>query len=84
MYTYQFKSRALKDIKKLPKNIQKRIISKLDYYIKTPNPLAFADNLINFEIGQFRFRIDNYRVIFDIEDNVLIILTLGHRREIYK
>jgi len=84
MYNYIFKPQALKDLKKLPKNIQKRIIKKLDFYCSTVNPLTFADSLIDFEIGQYRFRIGDYRVIFDLEDKTIIILTLGHRREIYK
>lgn len=84
MYNYVFKPQAVSDLKKLPKEIQKRIIRKLDYYISTANPLSFADSLINYEIGQYRFRIGDYRVIFDIADKKIIILTLGHRREIYK
>ena len=84
MYKYEFKPQAVRDLKKLPKMVQKRIIKKLDFYISSPNPLAFADHLINFEIGSFRFRIGDYRVIFDVEDETIIILTLGHRKEIYK
>lgn len=84
MYTYEFKPQALRDLKKLPKNIQRRIIEKLDFYIMQENPLAFADHLIHFEIGSYRFRIGDYRVIFDVEDSRIIILMLGHRREIYR
>jgi len=83
MHHYVFKRQAFKDLKKLPKGIQNRIISKLDYYISVANPLVFADRLINYEIGQYRFRIGDYRVIFDVEDEIIIILTLGHRKEIY-
>jgi len=67
-----------------PKSIQKRIIKKLDFYCSTANPLTFVDSLIDFEIGQYRFRVGDYRVIFDLEDKTIIVLTLGHRREIYK
>jgi len=84
MFTYVFKRQALKDFQKLPKDIQKRIIKKLDFFISSDNPLSFAESLVNFEIGEYRFRIGNYRVIFDVEDEKIIILTLGHRREIYK
>lgn len=84
MYTYEFKAQAIRDLKKLPKSIQKRIIRKLDFYISHQNPLSFADHLINFEIGQYRFRIGDYRVVFDVEEEQIIILTLGHRKEIYK
>jgi mRNA interferase RelE/StbE len=42
------------------------------------------DYLVNFEIGSYRFRIGDYRVIFDVVDEKIIILTLGHGREIYR
>ena len=84
MYTYEFTKQAFRDIKKLPKDIQKRIVEKLNFYCSQKNPLSFADHLINFEIGSYRFRIGGYRVIFDTEKTRIIILTLGHRREIYR
>lgn len=84
MFTYEFKPQAFKELKKLPKDIRKRIIKKLDYYISTDNPLHFADTLIHFEIGSFRYRVGDYRVIFDVEGEKIIILTIGDRKEIYK
>ena len=84
MFIYVFKNQALRDLQKLPQEIQKRIIKKLDYFVESREPLSFAENLVNFEIGQYRFRIGDYRVIFDLDDERLIILTLGHRKNIYK
>lgn len=84
MFRYEFKPRTIRDLKKLPKEIQKRIIEKLDFYISADNPLNFADHLINAAIGQYRFRIGDYRVIFDLQETQIIILTVGHRREIYR
>ncbi|OGM76536.1 hypothetical protein A2188_02875 [Candidatus Woesebacteria bacterium RIFOXYA1_FULL_43_9] len=84
MYRYAFREQALKDIKKLPKDVQIRILKKLDYFVSTDNPLQFADRLINFEIGTYRYRIGNYRVIFDLEEEVVVVITLGHCREIYR
>ncbi|MEK7633891.1 MAG: type II toxin-antitoxin system RelE/ParE family toxin [Patescibacteria group bacterium] len=84
MFFYVFKKQALKDLQKLPKDIQKRILTKLDYFVVSDNTLNFAESLVNFEIGQYRFRIGDYRVIFDVEGVKIIILTLGHRRKIYK
>lgn len=84
MYSYEFTRQATKDLRKLPKNVQKTIVKKLDYFINSAEPLQFATYLINSEIGQYRFRIGDYRVIFDLENEILIILTLGHRKEIYR
>ena len=84
MYRYIFSKTAEKDLKKLSRPVQIQIINKLKYFIKSANPLAFASYLKDSQLGTYRFRIGDYRVIFDIEDENIIILTLGHRREIYK
>ena len=84
MYSYEFTPQALKDLKKLPKNIQRTIIKKIDFFTASKKPLSFAHHLINFDIGQYRFRIGDYRVVFDLEDETLVILAVGNRKEIYK
>lgn len=81
---YEFSSQARKDIKKLSPEIAERIIRKLDYFASTSNPLEFAESLVNFELGQYRFRVGDYRIAFDVEGDKLVILKVGHRREIYK
>lgn len=84
MYTIIFRPQAEKEYKKLPRKIQIQIRNKLKYYLSTENPLAFASHLKDSSIGTYRFRIGDYRVVFDIQGSTLIILTLGHRREIYR
>lgn len=83
---YFFKKSAIQDLKKLPKDIQKRIFDKLDFYIIKNNPLKFAEPVKDKMLGDFRFRVGHYRVIFDLDskNNKIIILTIGHRKNIYK
>lgn len=49
-------------------------------------PQIFGKGLKGNKAGLWRYRIGNYRLICEIIDNKLIILvlTVGHRREIYK
>jgi mRNA interferase RelE/StbE len=83
-YRVSLKSSANKDLKKLPINIQKRIAKKLDYFLNQKEPLDYAVPLIgNGKIGNYRFRIGDYRVVFDINDTDLIILMIEHRRDVY-
>jgi len=84
MLQYKFTPQAFKHLKKLPKDIQKRILKKLDFYSKQKDPLVFADFLIDSRLGRYRYRVGDYRIIFDLDNDQLIILTLGHRREIYR
>lgn len=84
MFTWEFTSEATRDFKKLAPEIQKRIVKKLDYFASSGIPLKFAERLVDYEIGEYRFRIGDYRVIFDMEEETIVVLTLGHRKDIYK
>jgi len=81
---YSFTQNALKELRGLEIVIQKRIIEKLDFYVAMDNPLVFAKSLRDSKFGEYRFRVGEYRVIFDVRGNEIVILTIGHRRDIYK
>lgn len=82
--TYQllYTKSAFNDIKKLDPIVKKRIKKKIEEY--SLNPVLDAKKLINTIIGGYRWRVGNYRIVFDIDDNKIIILRIGHRSEIYK
>ena len=84
MYTIIFRPQAEKEYKKLPRNVQIQIRDKLRHYLFSDNPLSFASYLKDPSLGTYRYRIGDYRVIFDVQDDKLIILTLGNRRDIYQ
>ena len=86
MYKYFFTSPALKQIRKLSNGVQKRILKKLDYYCQK-NPFKHADFLTNPRLGSYRFRVGDYRVIFDKDidtESAILILLVGDRKEIYR
>jgi len=69
---------------KLPRSVQKRIAVKMRFYVSQKNPLKFARRLINPTEGMFRFRIGDYRVIFDIDrDNTILVLKIMKRDKVY-
>lgn len=76
--------KAGKDLKKLPREVSVRIVQKLDFWVESGKPLEFAESLHDFELGSYRFRIGDYRVTFDAEDETIVVLAVGHRKEIYK
>lgn len=84
-FTIEFKPTAVKDLKKLPTAIRKRIGQKLDYYSKQPDTLAHATKLTGFtKGGDYRFRVGEYRIIFDLNKERIIVLYIEHRREVYR
>ena len=86
MWTYRFKDNAIKNFDKLDKNTQERIIKKLDYFCGTNYPLTFAKKLVDSRLWEYRFRVWDYRIIFDIDEDwkIIIIALIWHRKEIYK
>ena len=82
IYKLIYTQRAIRDINKLEANIKKRIGKTLLRY--QDNPLKHAEPLSDSDLGSYRFRIGNYRIIFDVEGDKIIILRVGHRKEIYK
>ncbi|MBD3191659.1 MAG: type II toxin-antitoxin system RelE/ParE family toxin [Candidatus Heimdallarchaeota archaeon] len=74
--------RAVKDLDKLEEKVKERIISTLKEY--NENPFSHAKKLTNPKLGSYRFKIGDYRVVFDIDTNTIVILRIGHRKSIYK
>ena len=73
---------AYKDIKKLDIVVKKRIGKKIKEYSK--NPFLNSKKLTNPSLGTYRWRIGNHRVIFDIDNKNIVILRVGHRKEVYR
>ena len=85
--TYQilFTPRAKKELSKLPTDVRVRIIKALETL--TENPISPGVTKLSLkEENLYRIRVGDYRVIFSIENNKLIILVVkvGHRREVYR
>lgn len=87
MYKLQYTKNAEEDLNRLERNLAKRIVKKIDFFLQQSHPLRFAQKLKDYELGAYRFRIGDYRAIFDIDGKgniqILIILRVGHRKEVY-
>jgi len=74
---------AIRDLRKLDRQVARRILRKLDWSSKNfervvPEPLAREFK------GTYKLRVGNWRVIYTIEGDVMIIQSIDHRREVYK
>lgn len=77
---------AEKQLRKLDKPIQNRLIDWLDDRISgCKNPRHFGEPLIGDLAGLWRYRVGDFRIICEIQDEKLVVLALavGHRREVY-
>ncbi|MDO8659454.1 MAG: type II toxin-antitoxin system RelE/ParE family toxin [Candidatus Parcubacteria bacterium] len=81
---YAFKGKSVDEFSNLPKDIQLQIMKKLKFFMSSLDPLYFAEHLNNFDLGEYRFRIGDYRVSFDVENDTAKILKVSHRKDIYR
>ena len=75
---------AEKQLRKLDKPIQKRLLDWFEDRLEgCKNPRHFGEPLRGEMAGLWRYRIGDYRVICEIQDQQLVVLALavGHRRE---
>ena len=85
-YSLRTTPRFNKEFKKLDKYTQKMLKAGIIKHLEQcDDPRAIGKGLTANRSGQWRYRIGDYRLICQIEDNELIILalTIGHRRDIY-
>ena len=86
-YEVELSERFKKELRKLDKYTQKMIRAWINKnLVGTENPRLHGKGLTANRSGQWRYRIGDYRLICNINDNKLIILALsvGHRRDVNK
>lgn len=64
----------------------KRIAAKLREIAASDNPRLRGRAMAGKYAGHWRYRVGDYRIIARIEDGrmVIVVVALGHRREVYR
>jgi mRNA-degrading endonuclease RelE of RelBE toxin-antitoxin system len=75
--------KASKQLADFPKLLQKRIAVKMQFFASQNEPLKFAERLTDFREGEFRFRIGDIRVIFDVRESSIFVLKISRRDQAY-
>jgi mRNA interferase RelE/StbE len=86
VFREQWEPGAIRELAKLPSPVSKRILKKMDWYIEQADPLHFAKALRDSSLGEYRFRIGDYRVLCDVQRGhiaVVEVLTVRHRKHAY-
>lgn len=82
MHKVEWEKEALDDLQKIDKPILKRILNKISWFSQhfdniTPEPLS------GDLAGMFKVRVGDWRIVYTIKNEVIVIQAVGHRREIY-
>ena len=82
-YTIVFVNSAKKEFDKLPKDLQVRITLAINSLVVDARPNGCKK--LKGGKNDYRIRVGDYRIIYKIIDNLLIIeiIAIGHRKDIY-
>lgn len=86
MYRIETTLRFDKEFKKLDRYTQKMMKAWIEkHLVGCTNPRLYVKGLSANRAGQWRYRVGDYRLICEIDEEEVVILALsiGHRREIY-
>ena len=76
------RKKAIKDLKAIDKIMQEKIKTEIVKLKNFPN-VKNIKKLVKFEPA-FRLRVGDFRILFDVEDNEIIIGRILHRKDSYK
>lgn len=84
MFKVKFTSQGKRDLQRLPKDLQTRVVKKLKFFSSQENPVLFSKPLVDLPPATHRFRVGSYRIAFFFEDEWILIDKIRHRREVYR
>ncbi len=74
--------KAIKDLSKIDKKEAIKILNKIENLQDFPQ-VANIKRLTNFE-PPYRLRVGNYRVLFELRDDIIIVYRVKHRSKVYE
>lgn len=87
-YRVEFDPAALKDLKKLDRAVQQRLVGFLKTRVAAlDDPRSIGEALAGAKLGNYwKYRVGDWRIICDIHDDRIVVrvLRLGNRREVYR
>ena len=81
IYEVQFKPRVMRDLADLPLILRRRTMEKIENM--QTDLRGDVKRLTNYS-PEYRLRVGDYRVLFEIEDAAIIVYRVRHRREAYR
>jgi mRNA interferase RelE/StbE len=82
-YSLQIKKSAEKELRRIPKADLRRIVARIGTLAADPRPPG-SEKLFNEDV--YRIRQGDHRILYSIDDDrgVVMVIKIGHRREVYR
>jgi len=80
-YDVQFKPRGVRDIERLPSRIQAQVLARIE---EMSNDLNGDVKRLTNSTPEYRLRVGDHRVLFEVKEKTIVIYRVRHRREAYR
>jgi mRNA interferase RelE/StbE len=86
-YEVRLARSAVRSLEDLQRRDQQRIRAAIDLLTENPRPPSCV--ALQGEVGVYRVRVGDYRIVYEVLDQVLVVqvvqvVRVGHRREVYR
>ena len=83
VHSVEFKRTARKELSNLPQDMHGRVLRAIIGLSEDPRPVGAKKLHVK---NLWRIRVGSYRVVYEIKDDVMIVLVIAvaHRREVYR
>jgi len=81
IYEIEFKPRSIRDIEACSPEVARRIIGKID---AMREDLSGDVKRLTKHVPEYRLRVGDYRVLFEVEGARVIVYRVKHRRDAYR
>jgi mRNA interferase RelE/StbE len=84
LYQLRYRQSVAKELRGMPHTERGRVVAKIQGLVNNPYPVGAVK--LRGATGLYRIRQGEYRVVYQVENQELIILVvkIGHRREVYR
>ena len=83
-YKVVFTVRAQKDVMEMGITVRRQLYKKFLYFASLDDIKSVAKKLHNHDVGEYRLRVGNFRIIFDLDKHVIVVLRIQHRKDVYR
>jgi mRNA interferase RelE/StbE len=85
-WTIEYTEGARKALRKLDRQVAKRVVDYMDYRVAVGNPRTLGKALHASLEDYWSYRVGAYRLVCEIRDRTLVVLVveIGHRSDIYR
>ena len=81
-YDIVYDSKVIKQLKKLDRSVALMILNEIESFASNPVLTKIKKLKTPFD-GAYRLRINDYRVIFYHEENMMLVSKIAHRKDVY-